>query len=128
MGLQSTRLHHRLSVIMSAAENHYSEPIDVDIAGTAFSLPPKKSGLSVQDSSGLPGIEIGTAYIADDDRLVSTNFFCNVSFFIVMYFLAGYSCQYNVLTGPRTNGLLKEELYEYGGSTGFVNKTCPTRH
>lgn len=70
MGLQSTRLHHRLSVTKTVAENLYSEPIDVNVAGTAFTLPPKHSGLIVQDSSGLPGIKVGTAFIADDDHLV----------------------------------------------------------
>jgi len=71
LGLQSTRLHHRLSVIKTVAENLYSEPIDINVAGTAVTLPPKHSGLIVQDSSGLPGIKVGTAFIADDDHLVN---------------------------------------------------------
>lgn len=70
LGLQSTRLHHRLSETRTIGENLYSEPIDISAAGTAFTLPPKHSGLIVQDNSGLPGIKIGTAYVEDDDRLV----------------------------------------------------------
>lgn len=31
-------------------------------------------------------------------------------------------------TGPSVDGFLKEKLYEYGGSTGSVDKACPTGH
>lgn len=85
MGLQSTKLHHRVSETRSTAENLYSEPIDINIAGTAFSLPPKHSGLIVQDSSDLPGIKVGTAYVADDDRLVNFETHkCAILFFHVV--------------------------------------------
>lgn len=70
MDLQSTRLHHRLSERRSGAENLYSEPIDVNVADTVFTVPPKQSELILQDNSALPGFEVGTAYIADDGQLV----------------------------------------------------------
>lgn len=31
-------------------------------------------------------------------------------------------------TGPSATGFLKEKLYEHGGSTGSVDKACPTGH
>ena len=71
MGLQSTRLHHRLSEKRSGAENLYSEPIDISVADTVFTLPPKHSELILLDNTGLPGVKVGTAYIADDGRLVN---------------------------------------------------------
>jgi hypothetical protein len=71
LGLQSTRLHHRLSERRSGAENLYSEPIDINVVDIVFTLPPKHSELIVQDNSGLPGVKVGTAYIADDDQLVN---------------------------------------------------------
>lgn len=71
LGLQSTRLHHRLSETRSIAANLYSEPVDVNVAVTALTLLPKRSGLALQDNSGLPGVKVGTAYVADDGRVVS---------------------------------------------------------
>lgn len=71
LGLQSTRLHHRLSEKRSDAKNLYSEPIDLNVADIVFTLPPKHSELVLQDNSGLPGVKVGTAYIADDRQLVN---------------------------------------------------------
>lgn len=70
LGLKSTRLHHRLSEIMSSGANHYCEPIDLKAAGVELTLPPKHSHLVVQDNSGLPGVKVGSAYIATDGHLV----------------------------------------------------------
>ncbi|KAG0608095.1 hypothetical protein M758_8G077600 [Ceratodon purpureus] len=70
LGMQSTRLHHRLSERRSGAENLYSEAIDINEADTVFTLPPKHSELILEDNSGLPGVRVGTGYIADDGQLV----------------------------------------------------------
>lgn len=69
--MQSTRLHHRLSEVRSIADNHYSEPFELNVASIALTLPPKQSQLIVKDNSDLPGAKVGTAYISEDECLVS---------------------------------------------------------
>lgn len=105
LGLQSTRLHHRLSETRSIAANLYSEPVDVNVAVTALTLLPKRSGLALQDNSGLPGVKVGTAYVADDGRVVnpetgnvSLYFACRrkacvcmcLNFFVFCFFFSNY--------------------------------------
>eukprot|EP01018_Ginkgo_biloba_P014894 Gb_40175 [translate_table: standard] len=70
LGLQSTRIFHRLSVELSIEQNKICGPIELDLNGIPVTLPPKKSKLAIPDTAALHGVHVGNAYIAQNGKLI----------------------------------------------------------
>eukprot|EP00897_Mesotaenium_endlicherianum_P008563 jgi/Mesen1/7735/ME000407S06955 len=68
--MQSTRLRHRLSLVLTPEENLRSEAIEVHEEGGGFCLRPLKSSLQISPSVDAPGVHVGKAYLDEDGKLV----------------------------------------------------------
>eukprot|EP00850_Spirogloea_muscicola_P020084 SM000206S06293 [mRNA] locus=s206:158251:161289:- [translate_table: standard] len=69
-GLSSVRLRHRLSVPLTAEENHFCEPLEISVEQQAFSIPPKHNLAELPPNRHLLGTLVGKAYVKDGSQLV----------------------------------------------------------
>eukprot|EP00850_Spirogloea_muscicola_P020621 SM000222S06962 [mRNA] locus=s222:76548:81596:+ [translate_table: standard] len=69
-GLSSVRLRHRLSLPLTAEENHFCEPLEIGVEQQPFSIPPKHNLAKLPLDRHHVGALVGKAYVKDGSQLV----------------------------------------------------------